>query len=44
MAAWREVPPKYRYRRKRRMGKDNFGFRHAELEEYVRWAIRLAFA
>lgn len=34
MVAWMVVPLEYRHR-KTKMGKDNFGFRHAELEEFA---------
>lgn len=44
MVARMQVPPKHRHRRKTRMGKGNFGFRHTELEEFARWTIKLAFA
>lgn len=39
-----KVSPKYKHKRKTRTGEDNFGFRHIELEEFVRKTMRLAFA
>lgn len=38
---WRH--PKYRHRKKTRTAEDDSGFRHVELEWFMRWTIRLAF-